>query len=245
MCSVPSPQRLLSPPAPYRRFVRIRAAGVVGVLLAIVGCDSALVTAPDSAPFQTAVASAAPAADLGYVPGWSGATGSELVPLLARERARIRQAQQRSQTQFEALKREVAFGVRRNARIDATFLSCAPARYEAETRVIGPEGGEIVVGGHRLSIPRGALTRPTVITAEVPVSTIASVQFSPHGLRFARPAVLTLDFNHCTAAGAVTAAYFDENHDVLEWPVTSVSGRRAAVQIQHFSRYGMATGRSE
>jgi hypothetical protein len=138
-------------------------------------------------------------------------------------------------------------GTLSNGRGRPAFLRCDELQYEAVTLVIGPEGGVLDIGPHRLSIPAGALAEPTEITGEMPTSTIASVRLSPHGLNFAVPATLTLDYKHCqrNAARGETVVYFDENGDALEWPVTVTRGFRATSEITHFSRYGMSSGRTE
>lgn len=167
--------------------------------------------------------------------------------MLEREQGRIAEEQERARAGFEALSQGFERGARRTSPPSSTlFLSCVPSEYAAATRVVGPEGGEIVFGAHRLAIPRGALTRPTVITAEAPASDIASVKLSPHGLRFAKSPVLTIDYGHCTVPvpSSETAVYFDDDK-ILEWPTTTIRGTSALVQIWHFSRYGMATGRAD
>lgn len=124
------------------------------------------------------------------------------------------------------------------------LLYCEPQPYVATVQVMGPEGGVIRVGQHSLVVPRGALTQPTVITAERPVSLAATVRFSPHGLRFQRSAGLTMDYSHCDGLLFLRKriAYTDEQLNILEWPFSfdDASNERVQGKIDHFSRYAVA-----
>jgi hypothetical protein len=124
------------------------------------------------------------------------------------------------------------------------LLLCRPLTYSGNVGVIGPEGGSLTIGQHRLVIPPGALDRPVVITGEIPVSLSVGVRLSPHGLRFRRQATLTLDYSHCLLPMLLreSVAYTDEELNVLEWP-RSVDRTRAGevdAYIDHFSRYVVA-----
>lgn len=72
--------------------------------------------------------------------------------------------------------------------------------------VIGPEGGVLKLGPNSLRVPPGALRRSVTIRARV-LDTIAAIAFEPHGLRFERPAALTLNTAGC--------AVREEQHPVL------------------------------
>ena len=56
------------------------------------------------------------------------------------------------------------------------------------------------IGPHTLDIPAGALTEPTVVTAEAPGSNLVTVTFSPHGLTFLKQPELTLSYARCLSA---------------------------------------------
>jgi hypothetical protein len=137
-------------------------------------------------------------------------------------------------------------GMLSNSRGKPDFLRCDPLQNASDTRVIGPAGGQLNIGPHTLTIPAGALAAPTVISGQMPTSAVASVQLSPHGLNFAVPATLELDFRHCqrVAGRPETVVYVDEAGNALEWPVTAVRGQRASATIWHFSQYAMSSGRS-
>lgn len=122
------------------------------------------------------------------------------------------------------------------------LLVCEPERYAATVKVVGREGGVVRVGQHTLEIPRNALRKPTVITAERPTGEVASVRFSPHGLQFERTATLTMDYSHCSYSKTNRMAYTDEDLNILEYPSSTDDRRNEQVEarIDHFSRYAVA-----
>jgi hypothetical protein len=63
------------------------------------------------------------------------------------------------------------------------LLYC-PQRYDSVTRVIGPQGGMIVVGPHVLWVDSLVLSDTVSITAVAPADTVRWVRFQPEGLRF-------------------------------------------------------------
>src|SRR5688572_32097783 len=48
------------------------------------------------------------------------------------------------------------------------LLACTPLPSARTEQTVGPAGGTIVVGPHRLVVPAGALAAPVLITAEAP-----------------------------------------------------------------------------
>jgi hypothetical protein len=62
---------------------------------------------------------------------------------------------------------------------------------------IGPKGGTVMFGPHRLSVAAGALTAPTLITADTYGGDTLAARFQPQGLTFRAPAKLGLSFRHC------------------------------------------------
>lgn len=125
------------------------------------------------------------------------------------------------------------------------FPSCTPLPYDAETQWVGPAGGTINVGPHRLVIPSGALDSWTKITAVAPSSTVNRVEFYPHGLQFDKPVKLSLSYANC---GLLTVllprhiAYTDKNLKVLELfdAVPNLLRRESTAPIDHFSDYILA-----
>ena len=125
----------------------------------------------------------------------------------------------------------------------SVLLVCEPQEYVAAKKTIGPEGGSVRFGRHRLEIPRGALASRVTITAEQVTGNVNSVRLSPEGLRFARPARLTLEYRNCASTrSAKRVAYTDELLRVLEMPSSEDYPRYDYVtgEIDHFSRYAVA-----
>lgn len=127
------------------------------------------------------------------------------------------------------------------------LLACDPLPYAATSRTIGPEGGLLTVGPHRLAIPAGALSAPVTITAEAPVGTVNSVQLGPEGLQFApgKPASLTLSYANCPLHARLLPkriAYTDDVLRILSYllSVDDLLGKRVTAPLEHFSRYVVA-----
>jgi hypothetical protein len=122
----------------------------------------------------------------------------------------------------------------------------APPQSQSATRVIGPMGGALRFGDNVLEIPAGALDSAVSITAMAPQSQYLVVDLSPHGLRFAVPASLSMGYGPCGwSDSAFHVDYLsDDLTQVLEEEPSSVDTARRIVQapINHFSLYAVAEG---
>ena len=126
--------------------------------------------------------------------------------------------------------------------------------------MIGPAGGTVEIGVHRLVIPAGALSEPVAITGELTAGPLVAVDFSPQGLTFAKPVLLQIAYSHCRqvafdgrgggngggsdGGGSGVrhgVAYVDSDESVLERLQSTDDGNGAVVQtwITHFSRYAI------
>jgi hypothetical protein len=126
---------------------------------------------------------------------------------------------------------------------DLRLLSCSTQQRIVVTKVIGPAGGTVVVGSHRLVIPAGALARSHTIQAEQVPGRVNSVRFAPEGLRFARPAKLILSYSNCSPLLLLKrVVYTDELLRVLELmpSLDNLSTKTVRGDIRHFSRYAVA-----
>lgn len=219
------------------------AAALVALLaLGISGCDDPQGVASGPTGPQP---SGRPAADLGFQPGWSSSEQSALLDLLESEKTRIANEQERTKPQVDSLKPIwEEFLEEGHDRYDSPFLMCQPLSYTAETKIIGPEGGAMGIGPHKLTIPAGALTQYTVITGEAPVSTQVGVKLSPHGLQFLEPAVLEINYKHCYRPEdfLYEMVYVDEDNNILERPYSWDEKAEGEVVglIDHFSKYVIA-----
>jgi hypothetical protein len=123
------------------------------------------------------------------------------------------------------------------------LLSCSPQPYVSRTQVVGANGGTILVGTHKLVIPAGALSGDYTIRAEQVTHRVNSVRFSPEGLKFAKPAKLTLSYSNCSPLLLLKrVVYTDELLRILEL-IPSLDNLRTKTvtgDIRHFSRYAVA-----
>jgi len=125
-----------------------------------------------------------------------------------------------------------------------TLVSCAPLPYASDTATIGPAGGTMAIGPHRFTVPAGALSQPTLITAVAPSGSARVVDFSPQGLQFATPASLTLSDAHCSLLTMLLPqiAYVDNSLNILSFipSLSNVLSQTVTGQVSHFSGYAVA-----
>jgi hypothetical protein len=123
------------------------------------------------------------------------------------------------------------------------LLVCEAQPYAVAEKTIGPDGGSLRIGRHRLEIPRGALASQVRITGEQVSGNVNSVRLSPEGLRFAKPARLTLSYDNCASVRLLKrVAYTSELLKILEVPPSEDYPKYDYVTgaIDHFSRYAVA-----
>lgn len=125
------------------------------------------------------------------------------------------------------------------------LLRCSPLPAASVTQTVGPEGGTLSVGPHRLTIPAGALAVPVTITAVAPSDTVAQVRFFPEGLTFASPASLTMSYANCDGLNLPVSkqiAYTTDALAILQlFPsFDDLSGQQVTASLQHFSTYAIA-----
>jgi hypothetical protein len=176
----------------------------------------------------------------------AGPSSDSLLALLQSEEARISGARAASVAVHDSL--SLVWQLTQSLPalpLPSPLLVCKPLEYEAAAAIIGPEGGEIRFGEHRLTIPAGALSTRTVITAEAPTSLMVTVDFSPHGLQFQKDVVLRLDYSHCTQPllpFAFRVVYLDDLLRILEAPPSEDYRDSKWIHswLRHFSKYAVA-----
>jgi hypothetical protein len=123
------------------------------------------------------------------------------------------------------------------------LLKCSSTPFAQSTATIGSEGGKISAGPHTLVIPAGALSAPTTITMTVPTGlSVDAVRFQPEGLRFAKPASLTMSYANCSLLGVLLPKKIVYTSDALQILETLLSldnifTRKVTGQVNHFSDY--------
>jgi hypothetical protein len=123
------------------------------------------------------------------------------------------------------------------------LLLCSPQPYAIVSQNIGPNGGVLRVGSHSLVIPGNALQETVRITAEQVPGKTNSVRFSPEGLQFEKPAVLTMNYGNCALVLVQKKiVYTTENLKVLEVlrSFDLFRSKNVSAPIDHFSRYAVA-----
>ncbi|HXT18010.1 MAG TPA: hypothetical protein VN706_20430 [Gemmatimonadaceae bacterium] len=103
--------------------------------------------------------------------------------------------------------------------------------------IIGPSGGTLNVGPHRLIIPPGALDSNVTVSGVVPAGNTLRIDFYPQGLQFRKPAGLVLDASSCGTVPNVI--YLDEVDGLQEHIQATFSTwwHTIAAPLDHFSGY--------
>jgi hypothetical protein len=128
--------------------------------------------------------------------------------------------------------------------IPVTAIHWAPTHVNQVRTVsgtIGYNGGSLAIGGSDFTIafPKGALTTSTWITITSDASGYVSYDMQPHGLRFAKPVIVTQRLDHTAVYGTPLAlkaacAYFAK--DLLD-----LSGILKALEIETTTIYSAPT----
>jgi hypothetical protein len=119
-------------------------------------------------------------------------------------------------------------------------LHCVQTEPRTASAVIGPEGGTLRIGRHRLIVPAGALRERTLITGTVPGDSSATVLFEPSGLKFKAPAILVVSVSGCEAPPVDPSVIYidDAGRPVEELPsVFDRTREEVTAPIHHFSGY--------
>lgn len=126
-----------------------------------------------------------------------------------------------------------------------SLLTCEPLPAARVAQAIGPEGGVLWIGPHRLVVPRGALTRTVTLTAEIRSERVNSVDFGPDGLRFERPVALTMSYANCPLVRNILPKRIAYTSDALRIlallrSFDNLLARQVTAPVDHFSRYAIA-----
>ena len=132
----------------------------------------------------------------------------------------------------------------------ARVVMCPTTQSYRTEGVLGPAGGSLQVGGHRLTVPAGVLTEMTHFGLRAPAGPEVKLELTAGGGRhyqFASPVVVTISYDRCTRQhqprAAVAAWYVDDSGDAL---IERMNGRddRNRMEItfrtSHFSTYLVA-----
>lgn len=116
------------------------------------------------------------------------------------------------------------------------------------SRRIGRSGGSLKFGRSELKVPAGALGDDVQVSATIRLGESVGVEFAPHGLKFAKPAELRIDYTGCTPPlGAALNVYYtnDQGRIVQTMPSADTrSTKQIRALTDHFSGYAVSWGRS-
>lgn len=121
-------------------------------------------------------------------------------------------------------------------------INCVPKESATGSAVIGPTGGTLWIGTHRLIVPAGALSENVEVSGSVPEGKPFEVDLQPHGLQFRKAAGLILDASSCTDVPSIV--YLIDQETVSE-PIEATYStwwHTIACPIWHFSGYAIALG---
>ena len=114
------------------------------------------------------------------------------------------------------------------------------------TALIGPAGGVITHGDHRVVIPAGALDQTIEISFSVPESDTLMFDLSPHGTQFNVPISLIFEYDSANLDGVDVShlqlvGYYNSASSVWEPMPTTVDAVNDVIigQTTHFSRYAI------
>ena len=125
------------------------------------------------------------------------------------------------------------------------LLPCPGTPEASDEEQIGPAGGTLKFGPHRLVVPPGALDSVVLISAVATADSVVSVQFAPEGLTFSRPARLTLSYGVCPFVASLLpkrVVYTTDALELLELLISSDDAvhEKVSADLDHFSRYAVA-----
>jgi hypothetical protein len=128
------------------------------------------------------------------------------------------------------------------------LLSCPTSESATAAATIGPEGGVLVLDGHRFAVPAGAVAESTTFVMTAPAGRYLEVDVSAVGVEryiFLEPVTITLDLRRCPPSiGPFHAWYIDTRTKALKEDlggVTDLLSRTHTFQTGHLSGYAVAT----
>jgi len=128
--------------------------------------------------------------------------------------------------------------------LDLGLSNCPTSRTQSGSAWIGPYGGTVKIGPHRLYVPRGALKETVRISGVAPAGDYAQIKFEPEGLKFRQPTTLVMSYDDCRDVDLdkLRIVYASDSLEILEVLPTVVSRRNetATTGLDHFSRYMLA-----
>jgi hypothetical protein len=150
------------------------------------------------------------------------------------------------QTQLISVEDRLAARAGRNYTniVNPELLQCQPQSYTASAKIMGPGGGVLMFGPHKITFPSGALSHNVVVSGKLLIANHVVVELSPHGLQLSAPAALELNYGGCqSGGGGLEVAYVDNNLNIISYPDPPSGGSPSGevqAELWHFSKYAVA-----
>lgn len=125
-------------------------------------------------------------------------------------------------------------------------LQCSTMHNPGQDGTIGPGGGTLVADRHTLTIPAGALEKSVSFSFRHPPRDYIVVQALPSGTQFARPATITLSYEHCNDKPHPDSIQIwgwpDSSNRWYRIPSKRVQGQSAVqAEIGHFTSFALGS----
>lgn len=128
-------------------------------------------------------------------------------------------------------------------------ISCGFTGQYTVSQPIGTAGGVLTFGKSSLTIPKGALSTTTQISATITLGSSVTVDFQPHGLQFAKAATIKADFTGCTVPSSspgLNVYYLTSTGGIAQsMPSAKASSTVVQALTDHFSGYAVSWGRAD
>lgn len=125
------------------------------------------------------------------------------------------------------------------------IASCPAPPQASVSKSIGPAGGTLFIGPHKLEVPFGSLRETVTITAETGRWSGNGIRFGPNGLNFRAPVKLTISTANCSGLTWLVPpiiVYTDAWMNILYvQPSVPLLGEKKVIGwLDHFSQYAVA-----
>ncbi|HEX6938225.1 MAG TPA: hypothetical protein VF158_02345 [Longimicrobiales bacterium] len=130
------------------------------------------------------------------------------------------------------------------------LVVCPVGETRSASAIIGRRGGTVELDGHRVTLPRGAVDRPTMITLTAPASQYLEIDLTANGqehFEFNVPVTVTISYARChqrhLRRELLDAWEIDPDTKAMveSMPSRDKKGRQAVVfKTRHFSTFAIA-----
>ena len=129
--------------------------------------------------------------------------------------------------------------------VNGLLLQCSAMPAYHASQVIGPDGGTMIIGPHKFTVPRYALSHNVLITADAPHDNLNRVIFQPEGLQFNHSASLTLSYANCQGVGMLLPKHIAYTNNLLQIlyfieSLDDLGANKVTGKVDHFSEYIVA-----